>query len=113
MSSTPTSPQDGAKAQGHDRPLKQGKVTSNKMAKTIVVEVERLVQHALYGKYQRKSTKLYAHDENGEASIGDVVEIEFARPISKLKRWRLVRVLRKGTANEPIPGADIAAGSAT
>ena len=69
MAPSPQTRQDGQ--QGHDRPLKQGTVTSNKMAKTIVVEVERLVQHALYGKFQRKSTKLYAHDEKGEASIGE------------------------------------------
>lgn len=86
------------------RPTKQGVVTSNKMQKSITVSIERLVRHPIYGKFVRRRTKLHAHDENQVAKIGDVVEIEFAKPISKLKRWRLVRVVRRGSdSGEPIP----------
>lgn len=91
---------------GHDRPLKQGVVTSNKMNKTITLKIERQVRHPIYGKFIRRSTKLHAHDERQEANIGDVVEVEFCRPISKLKRWRLVRIVRRGSdTTAPIPGS--------
>jgi small subunit ribosomal protein S17 len=73
-----------------------GIVTSNKMKKTITVVVERLVKHALYKKYVRQRTVLKAHDETNVAKIGNVVEVEFTRPLSKTKRWNLVRVLRAG-----------------
>lgn len=73
-----------------------GKVTSNKMQKTCVVEVERLIKHPLYKKYVRRSKSLYVHDELNAAGIGDTVEVaEMTRPLSKLKRWRLVRVVEK------------------
>ncbi len=75
-------------------PRKTGIVTSDKMQKTIVVRVERLVRHSLYGKYVRRKTVLKAHDENNEAKVGDWVEVEFTRPLSKTKRWKLVRVIR-------------------
>lgn len=70
-----------------------GTVLSNKMKKTVVVEIERKVLHPRYKKYIRKQTKLYAHDEKGEAKIGDRVELIQSRPISKLKRWRVFKVL--------------------
>ena len=70
-----------------------GVVTGDRMNKTIVVEVERLVEHPKYGKRIRRSTRYYAHDEAREAKLGDKVEITETRPISKTKRWRLVRVL--------------------
>ncbi|HHZ88865.1 MAG TPA: 30S ribosomal protein S17 [Chromatiaceae bacterium] len=70
-----------------------GSVVSNKMDKTITVKTERLVKHPLYGKYIRRSTKLHAHDENNECSMGDVVTIEECRPLSKSKSWRLVKVV--------------------
>jgi small subunit ribosomal protein S17 len=93
---------------GHDRPTKQGVVTSNKMTKTITLKIERLVRHPLYGKFVRRSTKLHAHDELQEANIGDVVEVEFCRPMSKLKRWRLVRIVRRGSdTTAPVPGSDV------
>ena len=76
-----------------------GVVTSDKMQKTITVVVERLVKHALYKKYVRKRTVLKAHDEKGEAKLGALVEIEFTRPLSKTKRWNLLRVLRAGNAS--------------
>lgn len=74
-----------------------GKVVSDKMEKTIVVLVARLVKHPQYGKYVKKYTRYFAHDERGEAKVGDKVEILPTRPLSKLKRWRLKAVLsRKG-----------------
>jgi len=70
-----------------------GKVTSNKMNKTIVVQVERKVMHPLYGKYVRKFSKMYAHDNENVCRIGDIVEIQMCRPMSKTKSWMLVQVL--------------------
>jgi small subunit ribosomal protein S17 len=70
-----------------------GKVTSAKMEKTIVVEVQRLVQHPKYRRVVRISKKFYAHDEKREAKQGDTVRIVSARPLSRLKRWRLKEVL--------------------
>jgi small subunit ribosomal protein S17 len=73
-----------------------GKVTSDKMNKTVVVSIDRLVKHPLYKKYIRRSKKLYVHDEQNTAKIGDTVEVaEVTRPLSKLKRWRLVRVVER------------------
>jgi len=70
-----------------------GKVGSDKMDKSIVVLIERRVQHPLYGKSIRRSTKLHAHDENNTAKTGDVVTIKESRPISKTKSWTLVEVI--------------------
>ena len=72
-----------------------GTVTSAKAAKTLRVEVQRKVKHPLYGKYVRQRTVCYVHDEDGQASENDRVEIEEGRPRSKTKRWELVRVLPK------------------
>jgi small subunit ribosomal protein S17 len=72
-----------------------GEVVSNRMEKTISVVVERQVEHPLYKKYIRRSTKLLAHDENNECNEGDVVEIEECRPLSKRKSWRLQKVLQR------------------
>jgi len=72
-----------------------GVVTSDKAQKTLTVKVERLVKHPLYGKYVRRRTILKVHDEARDAKLGDRVEVEFCRPISKTKRWRLVRVLER------------------
>ena len=72
-----------------------GRVSSNKMDKTITVSVERKVKHPLYGKFVKKSTKFHAHDEKNECSIGDTVRIMETRPLSKLKRWRLVEIVEK------------------
>jgi small subunit ribosomal protein S17 len=74
-----------------------GKVVSNAMEKTIAVEVERQVKHALYGKYIRKSSKILAHDEMNECRDGDTVAIEECRPLSKNKSWRLQKVIKKAT----------------
>jgi len=77
------------------RKTRTGKVVSTKMAKSIVVSVERRVPHPLYKKYFRRTTTLMAHDEKGEAGMGDTVKIMETRPISKLKRWRLVEIVSK------------------
>jgi small subunit ribosomal protein S17 len=79
-----------------------GDVISNKMAKTIVVRVERRFPHPLYKKVITAYKKLYAHDEKTEAKVGDRVRIEETRPISKLKRWRLVAVIEKGSGVERV-----------
>jgi small subunit ribosomal protein S17 len=78
------------------RKVQIGKVTSDKMDKSITVEVNRLKRHPLYEKFVRRRTRLHAHDESNEARIGDTVEIVETRPMSKLKRFRLVRVVQKG-----------------
>jgi small subunit ribosomal protein S17 len=72
-----------------------GLVVSNKMAKTLIVEVERRWPHPVYGKVVREQKRFYAHDEKGEAKVGDTVRISETRPLSKLKRWRLVAVVDK------------------
>lgn len=74
-----------------------GRVVSNKMNKSIVVLVERMVKHPVYGKYVRKSTKLHAHDENNECLPGDEVTIKEVRPISKTKTWTLVSIDERAT----------------
>jgi small subunit ribosomal protein S17 len=76
----------------------RGKVVSNKMDKSIVVLTERRVKHALYGKYITKSTKIHAHDEDNQCSIGDVVTIRECRPVSKTKSWTLVAVVDQAVA---------------
>ena len=77
------------------RKTRVGKVVSNKMAKSIVVAIERRVPHPIYRKYFRRTTKLMAHDEKRAAGVGDTVKIMETRPLSKLKRWRLVEILEK------------------
>ncbi len=77
------------------RKVRRGYVTSDKMEKTIVVEVEDRVKHPLYGKVIRRTSKVKAHDENNTAGIGDLVLINETRPLSASKRWRLVEILEK------------------
>jgi small subunit ribosomal protein S17 len=72
-----------------------GQVVSNKMNKTIAVEIERQVRHPTYGKYVRRTTKLRAHDENNEAREGDTVSITPCRPLSRHKSWRLLAVVER------------------
>ena len=83
-----------------------GKVVSNKMKKTIVVEVTRKKSHALYGRVISIRKKFYAHDEKNEAHVGDTVRIEESRPLSRLKRWTLKEIVRK-TALVPEIAADV------
>jgi small subunit ribosomal protein S17 len=73
----------------------QGRVTSSKAAKTVTVSVDRQEQHGVYGKLLRRSTKLHAHDENGECHEGDLVRIAECRPLSKTKHFRVVEVLAR------------------
>jgi len=75
-----------------------GIVTSDKMAKTRRVEIPRLVKHPTYGKFIRRKTVCYVHDPNEQSKVGDTVEIVESRPVSKTKRWDLVRVVAKSTA---------------
>jgi small subunit ribosomal protein S17 len=74
---------------------REGIVVSNKMQKTVVVAVERQVKHGTYGKYVRKTSKYYAHDEANGCGVGDRVRIVETRPLSKLKRWKIAEVIRK------------------
>ena len=83
-----------AGARGY-RKARRGYVVSDKMDKTIVVEVEDRVKHPLYGKVIRRTSKVKAHDENNSAGIGDLVLINETRPLSATKRWRLVEILEK------------------
>ena len=84
-----------ATAERGDRKSRQGYVVSDKMDKTVVVQVEDRVKHALYGKVLRRSTKLKAHDEVNECGIGDRVLLMETRPLSATKRWRLVEIVEK------------------
>jgi small subunit ribosomal protein S17 len=93
MSSSP--PQ--CKARPKSRKTEIGVVTSDKMAKTRRVEIERLFPHPKYGKFMRSRTILYAHDGANETRVGDVVEVAETRPLSKLKRWRITRIVRPGS----------------
>jgi small subunit ribosomal protein S17 len=76
--------------------VETGIVTSDKMAKTRRVEIPRLVKHPRYGKFVRRKTICHVHDENNESQMGDLVEIVESRPLSRLKRWALVRIVEKG-----------------
>ena len=77
------------------RKQREGIVTSNKMDKTITVEVQRRVKHPIYGKFVKKTSKLTAHDEQNQCDIGDLVKVMETKPISKNKRWRLVKIVEK------------------
>jgi small subunit ribosomal protein S17 len=85
------------------RKERSGEVISNKMAKTIVVSVERRFRHPKFKKVVTHYRKFYAHDEKSEASIGDRVRIEETRPLSKTKCWRLVEILQRKARAEPAP----------
>lgn len=79
----------------NSRKVRVGTVLSDKMDKTVIVGVERRVAHPMYGKRVTRTKKLYAHDEAGEARLGDLVRIVETRPLSKLKRWRVVEIVEK------------------
>ena len=96
---TPRAPAAGQDQRG-ERTVLTGKVTSAKMEKTIVVEVQRLVQHPKYRRVVRISKKFYAHDETRQAKTGDTVRIVASRPLSKLKRWRLKEIVTRNTTVE-------------
>jgi len=77
------------------RKVREGLVVSDKMDKTVVVEVEDRVKHALYGKVMRRTSRLKAHDENNDCGLGDRVRLMETRPLSATKRWRVVQVLER------------------
>ena len=82
-------------ADRNSRKTRVGKVVSDKMQKTVVVSIERRVQHPVYGKMVRRTKKLKAHDEQNEAKTGDTVRIMETRPLSKDKRWRVVEIIER------------------
>ena len=97
MSPTPTPAAPEAEVEARRRRKTEvGVVTSDKMQKTRRVEIERLVPHPKYGKFLRRRTVCHAHDESNATHVGDIVEIMETRPLSKIKRWRIVRVVRAG-----------------
>ena len=79
----------------NSRKVREGLVISDKMDKTVTVNVEERVKHALYGKVLRRNVKLYAHDEDNSAGVGDRVFLAETRPLSATKRWRVVEILEK------------------
>lgn len=85
----------GGTVERRSRKTRVGKVVSDKMEKTVVVSIERRVEHPVYGKMVRRTTKLKAHDERNEAKTGDTVRIMETRPLSKDKRWRLVEIIER------------------
>ena len=95
MAETATTTNPETTAARKQRRTLVGVVTRDKMDKTRRVEIERLVKHSRYGKYIKRRTVCYAHDENNETHNGDTVEIMETRPLSKTKNWRLVRVVKK------------------
>lgn len=90
---TPAAPATGEKTTG--RRVLEGIVTRDKMSKTRRVEVQRLVRHPKYGKFVKRRTVCYVHDEKNESHLGDTVEIVESRPLSKTKRWDLVKIVKK------------------
>jgi small subunit ribosomal protein S17 len=100
MSTEPVKAPAAESAKRGERTALTGKVTSAKMEKTIVVEVQRLVQHPKYRRVVRISKKFYAHDEERKAKQGDTVRIVSSRPLSRLKRWRLAEVLTRNASAE-------------
>jgi len=87
--------QTAAPQRATNRKVRIGKVTKNKMQKSIMVAIERKVPHPLYRKSIKRTSKLMAHDEKGEAGVGDVVKIMETRPLSRRKRWRLIEIVEK------------------
>ncbi len=78
-----------------ERQIKSGRVVSNKMDKTVVVRVDYLKPHPLYRKIIRKTRKFHAHDEDNACQMGDIVRIEETRPLSKMKRWRVIEIVKR------------------
>jgi small subunit ribosomal protein S17 len=86
---------NGTATTRHARKVREGLVVSDKMDKTVVVEVEDRVKHALYGKVMRRTSRLKAHDENNDCGVGDRVQLMETRPLSATKRWRVVTILER------------------
>lgn len=102
-----TSTQGAAQKTGR-RQQKVGRVVSNKMDKTIVVVVESLKKHRIYKRTYKQTKRFHAHDEQNACQVGDLVRIEESRPLSKLKRWRLVEIVKPGSGIVPV--AELLAG---
>lgn len=113
---TPAAPATGEKTTG--RRVLEGIVTRDKMTKTRRVEVERLVRHPKYGKFVKRRTVCYVHDEKNESHLGDTVEIIESRPLSKTKRWELIKVVKKAPSRTlsnlegAVAGSDVPGGAA-
>src|SRR2546426_2194894 len=84
------------------RQQKVGRVVSNKMDKTIVVVVESLKKHRIYKRTYKQTKRFYAHDEKNTCQVGDVVRIEESRPLSRLKRWRMIEIIKRGSGIVPV-----------
>lgn len=92
----PATPETAAATSDRGRQqVKQGTVVSNKMDKTVVVTVENAITHRLYHRYLKRTSKFHAHDEKNECNVGDVVEIVSSRPLSRTKRWRVRRIVKR------------------
>lgn len=102
---TPAGTAADQKAQPRRRQQKVGRVTSDKMQKTIVVEVATLKRHRIYKRTYRHTVKFKVHDEHNDARIGDLVRIEETRPLSKDKRWRLVEITQRAVQVTPVEKA--------
>ncbi len=115
MADSSTTPATTAPAKTTARRVLLGIVTRDKTTKTRRVEVERLVRHPKYGKFVKRRTVCYAHDEKNESHLGDTVEIIESRPISKLKRWELIKIVVKAPSRTlsnlegAVAGSDVAA----
>lgn len=118
MADATTTPAQTAETKTTGRRVLQGIVTRDKNAKTRRVEVERLVRHPKYGKFIKQRTICYAHDENNQSHLGDTVEIIESRPLSRTKRWALVRIVTKAPSRTlsnlegAVAGSDAAAPAA-
>ena len=100
-----SAPQMAVESRNH-RKVKTGIVVSNKMMKTIVVRVSRLVPHPKYNRVMRQASTFKVHDDANSAAIGDWVKIMETRPLSKDKRWRLVEILKRASSAPPVPGQE-------
>ena len=99
--------QPSASARKSKRKVLVGEVVSTKMQKTIVIEVTRKFSHPLYTRVMSRDKRFYAHDEKKEAHLGDVVRIEETRPLSKLKRWRLLEIVRRSALAPEVAALEI------
>jgi small subunit ribosomal protein S17 len=100
--STVTTPATGESPKKGRRVQKVGRVVSNKMDKTIVVVVESLKKHRIYKRTYKQTKRFYAHDEQNTCQIGDTVRIEESRPLSKLKRWAMIEIIKRGSGIVPV-----------
>ena len=104
---TETAGEQAQSAKQGKRQEKVGVVTSNKMQKTVVITVERQINHPLYKRVVRRSKSFLAHDEKNECRVGDTVRIAETRPLSSRKRWRVVEIIAKATMVAPVPEVEV------